>query len=47
VNGVGLPDVFAFLTEWFAQSPRSDYNGVNGVEILDIFDFLTAWFVGC
>lgn len=48
VNGdltIGVPDIFAFLSAWFAGSADFDHNGVTGVP--DIFAYLSAWFAGC
>lgn len=39
---VGVPDIFAFLTSWFAGS--GDFDGVNGTQVADIFAFLNCWF---
>jgi formylglycine-generating enzyme len=40
-------DIFAFLTAFFAGSPKADFDG-NGVrQPADIFAFLTAYFAGC
>lgn len=47
LNGVDLLDIFAYLSDWFAQNPRADFNHMNGVDLLDIFAFLQAWFAGC
>lgn len=47
VNGLGVPDIFAFLTAWFGGDPRADFNGIGGITVQDIFAFLTAWFEGC
>jgi len=47
-NGqVQVPDIFAFLSAWFAQDPRADFDGVPGIAVPDIFAFLSAWFAGC
>lgn len=44
-NGtVGVPDIFAFLTLWFAADVRADVDGVPGVGVPDIFAFLSLWF---
>jgi hypothetical protein len=40
-------DLFAFLNDWLAASPRADFNNVNGRNLQDIFDFLIAWFMQC
>ena len=42
-----VPDIFAFLSAWFAQSPAADFDGVDGIAVPDIFAFLSAWFAGC
>ena len=44
---VGVPDIFAFLSAWFAQQPSADFDGVGGIVVPDIFAFLSAWFAGC
>ncbi len=47
-NGVReVPDIFAFLSAWFAQDERADFNGDQTVNVPDIFAFLSAWFAGC
>jgi hypothetical protein len=46
VGGIELLDIFTYLTDWFAGSPATDFDGQNGADILDIFAFLTAWFAG-
>jgi hypothetical protein len=47
-NGVReVPDIFAFLSAWFAQNPAADFDGVPGIAVPDIFAFLSAWFAGC
>ncbi len=46
-NGVGVPDIFAFLSAWFAQDSRADVDGTPGVAVPDIFAFLSMWFAGC
>ncbi len=44
-NGVvGVPDIFAFLSAWFAADPRADIDGIPGVSVPDIFAFLSLWF---
>ena len=46
-NGVReVPDIFAFLSAWFAQVPAAfNFGGASGVPA--IFAFLSAWFAGC
>lgn len=43
----GVPDIFAFLSDWFAQDPDADVDGDNSVGVPDIFTFLSIWFAGC
>lgn len=43
----GVPDIFAFLTDWFAGEPNADIDGAAGIGVGDIFQFLTLWFAGC
>jgi len=47
VDGVTVPDIFAFLSAWFAGNPAANIDGVNGVAVPDIFAFLSLWFAGC
>ncbi len=42
-----VPDIFAFLSAWFAMDPRTDIDGVPGIGVPDIFAFLSLWFAGC
>ncbi len=47
-NGtVQVPDIFAFLSAWFAQDPSADFDGNTLIQVPDIFAFLSAWFAGC
>ena len=49
-NGDGVrdvPDIFAFLSAWFALDPRADFDGNGTIAVPDIFAFLSAWFAGC
>ncbi len=47
LNGaVEVPDIFAFLSAWFAGSATADFDG-GGIGVPDIFGFLSAWFAGC
>jgi len=43
----GVPDLFAFLSAWFAQSPLADSNADGAIAVPDIFLFLAFWFAGC
>ena len=42
-----VPDIFAFLSAWFAQDLRADVDGSGALAVPDIFFFLSAWFAGC
>lgn len=42
-----VPDIFAYLADWFRGEPNADIDGVPGVGVRDIFQFLTFWFAGC
>jgi hypothetical protein len=47
-NGtVAVPDIFAFLSAWFAQSPSADIDDNGLIQVPDIFAFLSLWFAGC
>lgn len=42
-----VPDIFAFLADWFAGSTRADANRDATLNVGDIFSFLSIWFTGC
>jgi hypothetical protein len=45
---VEVPDIFAFLSAWFANDARADFDGSGlPVTVPDIFAFLSVWFAGC
>lgn len=47
-NGdVEVPDIFAFLSAWFAMDSSADIDGNTAIEVPDIFAFLSLWFAGC
>jgi hypothetical protein len=47
-NGtVQVPDIFSFLSAWFAGDSEADIDGVPGIGVPDIFAFLSLWFAGC
>lgn len=50
VVGVTINDIFAFLNDWFAGSPLSNF-GTDGTlpppDVNTIFSFLNSWFAGC
>jgi hypothetical protein len=46
-GAIGVPDIFAFLSAWFAQQAASDFDADGAIGVPDIFAFLSAWFAGC
>lgn len=47
---IDVPDIFAFLDDWFAQRPAAVVGGdgqTGTPQVPDIFAFLGAWFAGC
>jgi hypothetical protein len=46
-GGLGVQDIFDFLSAYFAADPRADFNVSGSVTVQDIFDFLAAYFAGC
>lgn len=42
-----VPDIFAFLGDWFLNNGGADFDGNGTVAVPDIFAFLGAWFAGC
>ncbi|MFN7019786.1 MAG: PQQ-dependent sugar dehydrogenase [Phycisphaerales bacterium] len=46
-GGLGVQDIFDFLTLFFADNWRADFNGFNDVTVQDIFDYLACYFSGC
>ena len=44
---VGVPDIFAFLVDWFEHEPDADIDGDGMTTVPDIFTFLALWFAGC
>jgi hypothetical protein len=44
---VAVPDIFAFLSAWFAGSAQADIDRSGSITVPDIFAFLSAWFAGC
>lgn len=44
---VGVPDIFAFLSAWFANQPSANYDNNPAIEVADIFAFLSVWFTAC
>jgi len=46
-GAANVPDIFAFLSAWFASDRVSDVDLDGDTDIPDIFVFLAAWFAGC
>lgn len=46
-GSVGVSDIFAYLSAWFAGSPAADFDHSGVVNVQDIFNFLSTWFAGC
>lgn len=47
-NGsVEVPDIFAFLSQWFAADRVADVDLDGDTDVPDIFLFLSLWFAGC
>lgn len=44
---VGVDDIFAFLSAWFAGNWLADCNESGASDVPDIFVFLAAWFAPC
>ena len=44
---LGVSDIFAFISAWFAADPRADFDHTGDIAVQDIFAFLSAWFGGC
>ena len=44
---VEVPDIFAYLSAWFAGDESADIDGEPGIGVPDIFAFLSLWFAGC
>ena len=45
---INVPDIFAFLSSWFAGLASADADASGGApSVPDIFAFLSAWFGGC
>lgn len=47
-NGViGVDDLFAFFTAYFAQDIRADFDASGTLTVQDVFAFINAFFQGC
>jgi hypothetical protein len=40
-------DFFDFLTDFFQNDPRADFDSSGAINSADFFDFLGAFFAGC
>ncbi|HMN42614.1 MAG TPA: GC-type dockerin domain-anchored protein [Phycisphaerales bacterium] len=47
INGLGVPDIFAWINAFLAGDPRADADHNGTLELIDIFTFLNTWFAGC
>jgi len=47
-NGIrNVPDIFAYLNNWFAGDLAADQDGSGVLGVPEIFEFLSAWFAPC
>ncbi len=46
-TAISVPDIFSYLSDWFAQRLESDFDRDRSVEVDDLFHWLAAWFAGC
>lgn len=46
-TAISVPDIFSYLSDWFAQRPEADTDRDGVVEVSDLFQYLAAWFAGC
>ena len=46
-DGLGVSDIFYFLSLWFANDEAANWDGLDGVAVPDIFAYLSDWFAGC
>lgn len=44
---VGVEDIVAFLSAWFASDPIADMNDSGEIDAADVFDYVSQWFAGC
>jgi hypothetical protein len=46
-NGlVEIPDIFKYLSRWFAHDPIADWDADGDEDVPDIFSYLRDWFAG-
>jgi hypothetical protein len=46
-TAITVPDIFSYLSDWFAQRIEADFDRDRSVEASDLFEWLQAWFAGC
>ncbi len=46
-GSLDVPDIFTFLSLWFANDAAADFDGNGTIAVPDIFAFLSLWFAGC
>ena len=46
-GSVSIFDVVAFITNWNAQGPGSDFNNDGSVNVFDVVAFIKVWNLGC
>ena len=46
-GATNVPDIFAFLSAWFASDRVADLDLDADTDVPDLFVFLAAWFAGC
>lgn len=46
-TAITVPDIFSYLSDWFAQRLEADFDRDRSIEVDDLFHYLSAWFAGC
>ena len=46
-GSTSVPDIFQFLSAWFAGQAATDIDLDGDIDVPDVFAFLSAWFEGC
>lgn len=44
---VDVPDIFTFLSLYFANDAAADFDASGALDVADIFAYLSRWFAGC
>ncbi len=50
MGGIAVPDIFAYINDWFASSPYAAIGGDGtggGATVQNLFDWINSWFAGC